>query len=142
MRALPFALISLAVIEIMVFMWAGQYIGFWWTILLVLISAFAGAFLVRRQGLQAWADFQRTLATGQGEIGLSIFTGICLLLAGAFLITPGFLTDTLGLLLLIPPLRFAVYSRIKAQLGNLANSSQAGKSKKSIIIDADGQEID
>ena len=142
MRALPFAFILLAVIEIMVFMWAGQYIGFWWTILLVLISAFAGAFLVRQQGMQAWADFQRTLATGKGEIGLSIFTGICLLLAGAFLITPGFLTDTLGLLLLIPPLRFAVYSGIKARLGPLASARQAEKFKKSVIIDADGQEID
>ena len=149
MRILPIALILLAVIEIMLFMWAGQYIGFWTTILLVLISAFIGSFLVRQQGMQAWADFQKSAATGSGEVGLAIFTGICLLLAGAFLITPGFLTDTIGLLLLVPPLRASAYQAIKSRLSGFVTvvnptgfggGFEARSTRKTTIIDVDGEE--
>jgi len=147
MRFLPVFLILLAVVEIMLFMWAGQFIGFWPTILLVLVSAFVGSFLVRAQGLRAWADFQRSAATGEGEVGLAIFTGICLLLAGAFLITPGFLTDTIGLLLLVPPLRQGVYAGLKSRLSGLVttvnvNGFEARQRGGSTIIDVEGQEVD
>ena len=150
MRFIPLILILLAVVEIMVFMWAGQYIGFWTTIGLVLASAFVGSFLVRAQGMRALADFQRSAATGEGEIGLAIFTGVCLLLAGAFLITPGFITDILGLLLLVPPLRASVYYALKSRLAGLAMSGAATFSytrtytdpsgRKTTIIDVDGEE--
>ena len=148
MRFLPFLLILLAVAEIMLFMWAGQFIGFWTTILLVLASAFVGSFLVRAQGMRALAEFQRSAATGEGEVGLTIFTGICLLLAGAFLITPGFITDTLGLLLLIPPLRATVYRAIKSRLAQFASTSShftytsynTRTGRKTTIIDIDGEE--
>lgn len=152
MRFIPLLLILLAVVEIMVFMWAGQFIGFWTTIGLVLASAFVGSFLVRAQGMKAWADFQRSAATGEGEIGLAIFTGVCLLLAGAFLITPGFITDTVGLLLLVPPLRSGVYYALKSRLAGLAANSTTtftytsgfpGQSdRKTTIIDVDGEEKD
>lgn len=147
MRFLPLYLIVLAIVEIMLFMWAGQFIGFWPTILLVLLSAFVGSFLVRAQGMQAWADFQRSAATGEGEVGLAIFTGICLLLAGAFLITPGFLTDTIGLLLLVPPLRQGVYAGLKSRLSGFVttvnvNGFEARQKGGSTIIDVEGQEVD
>ena len=155
MRFIPLILITLAVVEIMVFMWAGQFIGFWPTVGLVLASAFIGSFLVRAQGMKALADFQRSAATGEGEIGLTIFTGVCLLLAGAFLITPGFITDTLGLLLLIPPLRMGVYQAIKSRLATFASRTGTGTggatftytssfsrrpNRKTTIIDVEGEE--
>lgn len=147
MRLLPISLIILAIVEIALFMWAGQIIGFWPTILMVLVTAFIGSFLVRQQGMQAWADFQRSAATGEGEIGLAIFTGICLLLAGAFLITPGFLTDAFGLLLLAPPLRNGAYQSLKSRLGGFVNvvrpeGFEARRPGGSTIIDVDGQEVD
>jgi len=138
MRWLPLILIFTAVVEIMVFMWAGQYIGYWTTILLVLAPALIGSFLVQRQGLQAWAEFQRSAATGQGEMGLTIFTGICLILAGAFLITPGFITDTIGLLLLIPPLRRLTYAALKTRLAALA--THVHFTRGPITIDVEGEE--
>ena len=158
MRFIPLILIATAVLEIMVFMWAGQFIGFWSTVGLVLTSAFVGSFLVRAQGMKALADFQRSAATGEGEVGLTIFTGLCLLLAGAFLITPGFITDTFGLLLLIPPLRTRVYAALKPRLASFAASSttsfsydrsysrpqndrQGGQTNcKTRIIDVEGEE--
>ena len=145
MRSLLVCLLVLAVVETMLFTWAGQFIGFWPTIGLVLVTAFAGSFLVRTQGLQAWAEFQRSAASGEGEVGLAIFTGICLLLAGALLITPGFLTDTLGLLLLVPPLRQSAYTAIKSRLSGFVttvNGFETHQRGGSTIIDVEGQEVD
>ena len=147
MPYLPFLLILLAVVEIMLFMWAGQYIGFWTTIFLVLASAFIGSFLVRAQGMQALANFRQSLARGEGTIGLSLFTGVCLLLAGAFLITPGFITDTFGMLLLIPPLRARAYAGLKSRFASMVGSgsfsyqSYSGRGGDSTtIIDVEGEE--
>ncbi len=157
MRFLPLILISIAVLEIMVFMWAGQYIGFWQTVVLVLASAFVGSFLVRAQGMQALADLQRASLTGEAEIGKTIFTGACLLLAGAFLITPGFITDITGLLLLVPALRLAVYTALKSRLAAMVaggttrftftdvngfgRTYESGpRDKKTTVIDVDGEE--
>ena len=150
MRFIPLILIALAIVEIMIFMWAGQFIGFWLTVFLVLASALIGSFLVQMQGLKAWRDFQRSLMTGEGEIGITIFTGICLLFAGAFLITPGFITDGLGLLLLIPSLRVGFYKTLKSRTLRFTTKGttpftysqfySARSERKMTIIDVDGEE--
>lgn len=151
MRYLPFLLLTIAVIEIMLFMWAGQYIGFWQTVGLVLASAFIGSFLVQAQGWKALKELQVASLNGEVEIGKTIFTGACLLLAGAFLITPGFLTDITGLLLLVPPLRAAVYNTLKARLSSMVSgratsftftnrTDSQSTEQDSTIIDVDGEE--
>ncbi|RED51372.1 FxsA family protein [Aestuariispira insulae] len=96
--------ILVPIIEITLFIQIGEQIGLGWTIATVIITAFIGTHLVRSQGLRALASAQSSL--DQQKLPLEeIFTGLCLLVAGALLLTPGFLTDAIGFTLLAPPFR-------------------------------------
>jgi UPF0716 protein FxsA len=105
MFRLFFALfIIIPIIEITVLMQVGELIGVWPTIVIVVISAWLGAKYVRLQGLATMQSVQSKMA--QGEMPSSeIVTGLVLLVAGVLLVTPGFVTDIFGLLLLIPSVR-------------------------------------
>lgn len=104
---LVLAFIVIPILEIIVFIQAGQLIGLWPTVAGVVLTAVIGAALVRHQGLSTIASAQRSLNEGRFPVE-EVFDGLCLVLAGAFLITPGFVTDTVGFLLLVPPLRAAL----------------------------------
>jgi UPF0716 protein FxsA len=87
---------------------AGQ-IGIWWTIALLLADSIVGTMLMRSQGRAAWRRFNE--ATAEGRIpAREVADGALIILGGAFLLTPGFLTDIIGFLLLIPPTR-AIFRR-------------------------------
>ncbi|MFN9719203.1 MAG: FxsA family protein [Planctomycetota bacterium] len=90
-----------------------------WTIGLVLLTGMAGTSLVRWQGIKAWRQIQQQLASGKSP-SEAIFSGVLILVAGAMLLTPGMITDTVGLLLLIPPIRSIVarwlQKRVVAQM--------------------------
>lgn len=96
--------IGVPIAEIALFIQAGELIGLWWTIATVVVTAFIGTALVRQQGIAVLSRAQSALQENRMPLE-EVFTGICLLLAGALLLTPGFLTDALGFCLLIPPLR-------------------------------------
>lgn len=85
----------------------GTQIGALYTIGLVILTAVVGGNLVKRQGLSTWMKIQQQMQSGQAP-AIELFEGGCILVAGALLITPGFLTDTIGFLLLVPPLRQVV----------------------------------
>ncbi len=91
-------------IEVWLLVTVGGSIGAGWTIFLVVLTAVVGAALVRAQGLSTLARSQELLR--QGELpAVELLEGVALLIAGALLLTPGFFTDTVGFLLLLPPLR-------------------------------------
>ncbi len=98
------AFIGVPLIEIAVFIQIGGWIGLGWTLALVVLTAVLGTWQLRAQGL---ATLLR--ARSQVERGAlparELFDGACLLVAGALLLTPGFVTDTLGFLLFLPPVR-------------------------------------
>lgn len=100
-------LIVVPIIEISLFIAVGGVLGVWLTIALVLITTFVGVSLVRSQGIQTLMTAQARLQQGQ-EAANSLFEGVLLAIAGLLLILPGFMTDTLGVLLLLPPLRASV----------------------------------
>lgn len=104
---LLFALIAVPIAEIAVFIQAGEIIGLWPTLALVIVTAVAGSTLLRVQGLSTLRRAQESLARHEFPVA-EVFDGLCLLVAGALLLTPGFLTDTLGLLLFVPPFRRAL----------------------------------
>jgi UPF0716 protein FxsA len=79
----------------------GNLIGGWQTFGLIILSGFVGAFLAKREGRKVWRNAQQQLAMGQVP-GQSILDGICVFAGGLFLLTPGFLSDTMGILLLLP----------------------------------------
>jgi UPF0716 protein FxsA len=116
---LAFLLVPIA--EIAVFIEAGQLIGLGWTLAIVVMTAVAGTWLLRRQGLQTLAKTQAKLDRGELPMG-ELFTGVCLLVAGALLLTPGFITDSIGLALFVPPLREALGYFVLRRLLNSRNS--------------------
>lgn len=103
---MPFLIIFVIVplMEVYAFIMVGEEIGALRTLLLCVLTAMIGGFLVRQQGLQTLFKAQKTLS--EGEIPLkALFDGFCLVVAGALLLTPGFVTDITGFLLLFPPFR-------------------------------------
>ena len=94
----------LPVAELYVIVQVSGQIGFWNTLGVMILVALAGSWLIRHQGAKAWRRFNEQIAMGQVPTR-EIADGVCIILAGALLITPGFLTDVVGLLLLFPPTR-------------------------------------
>lgn len=98
------AFIAVPVIEIAAFIEVGGWIGLWPTIGIVIATAFAGTTLLRLQGLAVLRRFQESASRNELPV-TEVFDGLCLLIAGALLLTPGFFTDTLGFLLFVPAFR-------------------------------------
>lgn len=101
------ALIIVPLIEIGLFIEIGGLIGLWPTIGVVILTAVIGAALLRAQGLAALGELQERLKTGQ-DPARTLAHGALILVAGVTLLTPGFFTDALGFLLLVPAVRSAV----------------------------------
>jgi UPF0716 protein FxsA len=97
-----FVLVPIA--EIYVIIQVGQAIGALWTVLILIADSLIGARLLSRQGRHAWATFQSALSAGRIP-HREVLDGVLIILGGAFLLTPGFITDAVGLLLLVPPTR-------------------------------------
>lgn len=99
--------ILVPIVEIAVLLQVGSLIGGLNTLLLIIVTAVVGATLVKQQGMQNWMTMQAKLAQGQMP-GLEMAGGLLIFLAGVFLITPGFVTDLVGLAFLLPPTRHAI----------------------------------
>ncbi|MDC3415748.1 FxsA family protein [Aquibacillus salsiterrae] len=91
-------------LEIGILVWAGGIIGPWWVVFLIILTGVIGAWLAKHQGIEAITKARHSLATGQLPHD-AIFDGICVLIGGVVLLTPGFITDAIGFLLLIPMTR-------------------------------------
>jgi UPF0716 protein FxsA len=102
--------IVVPIAELFVIIQVGELIGVWPTLLLLLLDAIVGSWLLKREGRAAWRRFNEALAERRMP-GKEVADGFLIILGGALLIAPGFLTDILGVLLLIPVTR-AVFRRI------------------------------
>ncbi|MGA0234725.1 MAG: FxsA family protein [Alphaproteobacteria bacterium] len=110
-RLLLLAFILTPIIEIAGFIAVGGWIGLWPTLLVVLLTAVAGTILVRQQSAQVISRINSQL--GAGEIpGRALFDGLCLFAAALLLLTPGFFTDSIGIALLLPPIRSFLAPRL------------------------------
>lgn len=98
-RLLLFVMLPLT--ELLLLGVVGNAIGFGWTALLVILTGIVGARLVARQGRLVWREIVLRLEAGQMP-GVELAHGAMLLVGGAFLVTPGILTDAFGLLLMVP----------------------------------------
>lgn len=102
--AILLALVIVPLVEIGVFISVGGAIGLWPTIAIVVLTAVAGTMMLRRQGLATLQRAREALAQQRMPMQ-ELFDGACLLVAGALLLTPGFVTDGIGFVLMVPPLR-------------------------------------
>lgn len=101
MPLLALAFLVVPLLEIYIVIQVGQVIGAWPTVGILLLDALVGAWLVRHEGMRAWRALQAVLPTGRVP-GKELADGALVLVGGTLLLTPGFLTDVLGYLLVLP----------------------------------------
>jgi UPF0716 protein FxsA len=104
MRYLALLIIVIPAIDIGVLLLSGKTIGLLPTIAFIIFTGVLGAYLAKREGLQTIKRVQEQLSYGQIP-GDSLLDGICILIGATLLLTPGFITDLFGFLLLFPPSR-------------------------------------
>jgi UPF0716 protein FxsA len=102
--ALVVLLIAIPIAEIAIIIKVGEAIGLWPTIALLVGDALLGSWLMRRQGRAAWRRFNEALAAGRIPTR-EVLDGVLVIIGGALLIAPGFLTDVIGIVFLAPPTR-------------------------------------
>lgn len=121
------AFIAIPIIEIALFLEVGGLIGTWPTLGIVILTAVTGSYLMRIQGALALSSLQSSFREMRDPTA-PIANGALILFAGALLITPGFFTDTFGILLLIPAFRTLLIKSIGARINVQGFSASAGAS--------------
>ena len=138
-------LLALPIVEIALFIEVGGWIGLWPTLGLVLLSAGAGMALMRHQGLAALRRLQARLEDGGDPVG-PIAHGALILLGGLLLLVPGFFTDALGLLLLIPAVRELLIrhgaARVTVRAARFGRSPSRPPPRSSEAIDAEYEVVE
>jgi UPF0716 protein FxsA len=109
------AFIAIPMIEIALFIQVGGLIGLWPTLFIVLLTAIIGTAMVRSQGRQALIGLQKAFSQLDDPTE-HLMNGAMILVAGVLLLTPGFFTDAVGLALLVPAVRSAVFKGLRARI--------------------------
>ena len=127
---LPFLLLTIPVLEIGVFIAIGQWIGIWWTLAGILITAIVGTMLLRREGFRVLTRIREETVRG-GLPGRALGEGAMILVAGILLLTPGFVTDAVGFSLFVPGVRGVIWRALAGRLAgafsvHTASSMRAG----------------
>lgn len=98
------AFVVVPLLELYVLIQVGQVIGAWWTILLLVLDSILGGWVIRREGGRAWQALRA--AVEQGKLpARELADGVLVVLGGALMLSPGFVTDGLGILLILPVTR-------------------------------------
>jgi UPF0716 protein FxsA len=98
------AFVVVPLVEIYVLIQVGQVIGPWWTILLLIADSILGGWLIRREGRKAWRALTIALSSGQMP-AKELADGALILIGGTLMLTPGFVSDAVGILLILPVTR-------------------------------------
>ena len=141
-----FVVVTIA--EIAVLISVGEVLGTWPTVLLVIITALIGSTLLKQQGWSTMAKAQQSLAEGRSP-AVEMLEGVVILVSGVLLLTPGFLTDGLGLLGLMPWSRLyfinhfleknaeRVFSKKNSAFINRGETSETKKTNKDETIEGE-----
>lgn len=133
--------------ELYVIIQIGQAIGALPTIALLLLDSLLGTWLLRSQGRQVWQRFRATLAAGQPP-AREVLDGALVITGGALLLAPGFITDLVGALLLVPPTRALVRRGILRNAGSRLFATRSGptgasrRRRPDSDIDATAHDVD
>lgn len=122
-RILVILLIVVPALEIGVLILSGNLIGAWPTVFLVILTGVLGAWLAKKEGLEALRLAQIQAQNGQIPSGI-ILDGICILVGGVVLLTPGFITDAIGFILLIPATRSVIKAWLQKLFEKMIQSGQ------------------
>jgi UPF0716 protein FxsA len=140
--------IVVPIVELYVNIQIGSLIGVWPTIALLLADALLGSLLLRHQGRGAWRRFNQALAERRFP-GREVADGLLIAIGGALLLTPGFVTDIVGALFLIPPTRAIVrrlmrgfVTRRFVIVGTPGGPQGSGPARRSYDYEATAEEVD
>jgi UPF0716 protein FxsA len=143
--------IVVPIAELYVIIRVGELIGVWPTLALLLADALLGALLLRHQGRGAWRRFNAALSERRFP-GREVADGLMIAVGATLLLTPGFITDVFGFILLFPPTRAIVRRLTRAYFGRrfvvIGMASQAGRAAsgrgtgRSYDFDATAQEVE
>ena len=122
-RILLLFIIIVPALEIALLLLSGRTLGLIPTVLLIIGTGILGAWLARKEGAETIQKVNRQMQTGQMP-GDAILDGLCILVGGVVLLTPGFITDAVGFLLLIPATRKPFKKWIKKFLERRINNGQ------------------
>jgi UPF0716 protein FxsA len=135
-RMLYFALLIVPILEIATFVAVAETIGFWPALAGVLLMSLIGAAVMRRQGFSLLNEIRATIGHGQmpaRALADAMLVGI----AGVLMVIPGYLTDIVGLLLLIPPLRHWSYRLLARRMGAARGANGAPSQRAPDVIELD-----
>lgn len=121
------AFIAVPLIEIGLFVKVGGWLTLWPTLAIVLATGVIGTFLVRRQGIKVLGELRNSMAQMRDPLS-PLAHGALILLAGVLLLTPGFFTDAIGFLLLVPAIRQSIitYAAARVQVASFTQGAQNG----------------
>ncbi|MFK7878854.1 FxsA family protein [Roseobacter sp.] len=138
------AFLAVPLIEIALFIQIGGAIGLGWTLLTVVFTAVLGTWLVRNQGLMAMNQLKSSFSDLRDPTE-PLVHGAMILFSGALLLTPGFFTDAVGFLLLVPGFRTAIYTAIRARVNvqsfDTGPRQQRQRPSSDDIIDGEYSEV-
>ncbi|HEU4962313.1 MAG TPA: FxsA family protein [Bacilli bacterium] len=117
-RAFFLAFLIVSTLEVLTLIQVGGWIGFWPTFFLIVGISLLGASLLKKQGMRTLMQIRQELAMGMIP-GETLLDGACILVGGTLLLAPGFLTDALGLLLMLPFMRLPLKRLLKLWLMKL-----------------------
>jgi UPF0716 protein FxsA len=139
--------IVVPIVELYVIIQIGSMIGVWPTIALLLADALLGSLLLRHQGRGAWRRFNAALAERRFP-GREVADGLLIAIGGTLLLTPGFVTDIVGAVFLIPPTRAMVRRLLRGYMGRrflvvgMPGPSGPTAATRSYDFDATAEEVD
>lgn len=129
--------VGVPLLELFVVLQVGAAIGGWWTAGLLILDSILGALLLRYEGRRAWSEFRQALAAGRWP-GDEVAQGALIIVGGTLLVTPGFVTDVVGFLLLLAPSRRVVARGVRhrmeagvaAGVGSSSGQRTGGRSRR------------
>jgi UPF0716 protein FxsA len=140
--------IVVPIAELYVIIQVGELIGLWPTLALLLADALLGSLLLRHQGRGAWRRFNEAIAERRFP-GREVADGLLIAVGGTLLLTPGFVTDVFGAILLIPPTRAIVRRLMRGYVtrrfvivGAPGSTGASPPSRQAYDYDATAEEVD
>lgn len=129
MAILVLLFLVLPIVELYVIIRVGQEIGALYTIALLLVISIVGAWLAKREGLGVWRRINELVQAGKVP-GVELVDAFLILLAGALLLTPGFITDVLAIFLLLPPSRAVVRRTLRRRFMGRVDVFRGGPARQ------------
>jgi UPF0716 protein FxsA len=136
--------VAVPILEIYVIIQVGEAIGVLWTIALLVLDSILGSVLMRSQGRAAWRRFNAAIAAGRPPAREAL-DGVLVVFGGALLLAPGFVTDALGIVLLLPPTRAIVRRLLVRSLlrrGRIVTSYRRSRFTRDADVDGTAEEVD